>query len=142
MALANVLGLHGGCAGGSDPAKGLEEMGARGGEMEWMGIPPLADFQIGMGVVVGEDESAAAPDPGGEGGMDIRGERLLPLVAHDEQAEGIEIAGQTGIFQLDRGDGQAAFEQGHGEAVEVAHVRLARGGVAAVRLRHRHALLA
>lgn len=62
--------------------------------------------------------------------MNIGGEGFLAVVGQEEEAEGIEVAGGGEVFELDGSDGDAAFEQGEGEAVDVAEVAIAGGGIA------------
>ena len=56
----------------------------------------------------------------------------MPVIAEQQVAEPSEIIGDGDIFELDRRNGQPAFQQRHGEAIDIAQVRITGCGFTAL----------
>ena len=107
-------------------------MFARRGVVASVAVPPIAHFQIWISIGIAHDELAALLHPARKRVMHVRRQRLLPVVTQQQDAEVVEIICDGEVFQLRGRDRKTAFDQRHGEAVEVAQMGIARRRLAAL----------
>ena len=60
--------------------------------------------------------------------MDLGRERFLPWYVNNKHVETVQVIGDGDVFQLHGRDGQAALEQRHGQAINMAKFGIARRG--------------
>ncbi len=62
--------------------------------------------------------------------MNVRAQGLHPLVGQQQEPLSIEVAGQSGVLDLDRLDRNASLQQREGQPVEMAQMRIAGSRIA------------
>ncbi len=105
---------------------------ARRGVVIRIAVPPFADLVVGVGVVIDDDERAAVLHPVCQWFVNFGRERFLAVVAQEQRAEASEVVRDGYVFQLHGSYGHAAFKERQCEPIDVAHVRIARRGLAAL----------
>ena len=97
-------------------------MFARRGVIISGAVPPFTNVEIRIGILVAKNEHSTVFDPGRQRRVNFGRQRLLSIIAQQQDAAIIQIMRHGDVFELDGCDRQALFEQGQGQTINIAQI--------------------